>query len=73
MEHKNKTGFELARATLLTIVIAGFTITGAVTSIIMRTSEQKTIADNLDAITNGYALTVNECIAARMAMVASTL
>jgi hypothetical protein len=48
------------RAKLLTItttiVIAVFTIPGAVTLIIMRTSEQKTIADNLDAITNGCAL-----------------
>jgi hypothetical protein len=65
------------RAKLLTItttiVIAVFAIPGAVTLIIMRTSEQQTIADNLDAITNGCALTLNEWIAARMAMVTSTL
>jgi len=76
MEHKNKLILSL-RAKLLTItttiVIAAFAFPGVVILIIMRTSEQKTIADGLDANTNGCALTVNELIAARMAMVTSTL
>jgi hypothetical protein len=76
MEHKNQTDFDLARQATDDHDddrVTTFSTTGAVTPIIMHTSEQKAIADNLDAVANGYALTVNGRIAARMAMVTSTL
>lgn len=54
------------------IVIAALAITVAVTFAIVNSNEQKTIVDNLDAVAYSYALTVNEGITSRMAMVTAT-